>query len=57
MRTHEGGRAIATYRLIAGDPMRVAALDAALADLARSAMDGDGQMEWEYLLVTATRSA
>lgn len=51
------GPTIATYRLVADDPQRVAALDAALADLARSAMDGKGRMEWEYLLVTATRSA
>ncbi|MDN5766442.1 MAG: methyltransferase domain-containing protein [Humibacillus sp.] len=51
------GPTIATYRRICDEPTKVAALDADLSDLARSAMDGDGRMEWEYLLVTATRSA
>lgn len=51
------GPAVATYRGIADEPEKVAALDDALADLARGDMDADGRMEWEYLLVTARRSA
>lgn len=52
------GPTIATYRNIADDAERVAALDQALADLAREhwAADGSSTMEWEYLLVTARRS-
>lgn len=48
------GPTIAAYRSLADDTGRVAELDAVLADLG----DGwirDGRMEWEYLLVTATR--
>jgi ubiquinone/menaquinone biosynthesis C-methylase UbiE len=48
------GPAIATFRRIADDAEAVAALDAALATLADNAIR-DGVMEWEYLLVTATR--
>ena len=44
-----------TYRGIADDPGKVAALDAALVDLARRHDLGGGAMDWEYLLVTATR--
>lgn len=47
------GPTIAAYRGLADDPDRVAELDAALADLARDAMDADGVMAWEYLLVVA----
>jgi SAM-dependent methyltransferase len=52
------GPTIATYRNIAGDPVRVADLDRELAELARQhGYDDDGfVMEWEYLLVTARRS-
>ncbi|MEU8774170.1 class I SAM-dependent methyltransferase [Streptomyces sp. NPDC048606] len=50
------GPTIATYRAIAEDPERVAELDGALADLAARHLDG-GAMEWEYLLVTAHRTA
>ncbi|MFC9975156.1 class I SAM-dependent methyltransferase [Spirillospora sp. NPDC127200] len=49
------GPTIAVYRNIAGDPDRVAALDAELAALVRDHDLGDGAMEWEYLLVTARR--
>ena len=54
------GPTVAAYRGIAGDPDRVAALDRALADLARRhdrGAGGEGRtvMEWEYLLVTAKR--
>ena len=34
---------------------RVAALDAALDELAASFTDDDGLMRWEYLLFTATK--
>jgi hypothetical protein len=51
------GPTIATYRGIADDPDKVAALDTALADLARDHLDADGRMGWEYLLVTARREA
>lgn len=46
------GPTIVTYRSIADDPDRVAALDAALADLGDANLV-DGAMEWEYLLATA----
>jgi SAM-dependent methyltransferase len=49
------GPTIAAYRNIADDPQRTADLDAALADLGDSTLDG-GTMPWEYLLVTATRT-
>lgn len=53
------GPTIAVYKAIAGDPERVAALDAVLADLARRHhTGGDGlAMDWEYLLLTARRAA
>lgn len=51
------GPTIATYRGISDDTDKVAALDAALADLARDHLDGAGQMGWEYLLVTGHRGA
>jgi len=52
------GPTINTYRAIAGDPERVAALDRDLLDLATRHDVGDERtvMDWEYLLVTARRS-
>ena len=50
------GPTIVTYRHIAGDPERVAALDADLAALARRHDLGGGAMEFEYLVTTARRS-
>ena len=47
------GPTIAVYRRIADDSAQVAALDAALDELADAAIV-DGRMQWEYLLVTAT---
>jgi SAM-dependent methyltransferase len=50
------GPTIAVYRSLADDPVRVAALDRDLVDLARrhSRATGTGLvMEWEYLLLTA----
>lgn len=57
------GPTIATYRAIAEDPDRVAALDRDLADLARRHDHGAGagagagttEMDWEYLLFTARK--
>jgi ubiquinone/menaquinone biosynthesis C-methylase UbiE len=51
------GPVIATYRSIAGDPGRVRALDADLADLARHHDYGTTAtvMDWEYLLLTARK--
>ncbi|WP_166870815.1 class I SAM-dependent methyltransferase [Salinibacterium sp. ZJ450] len=51
------GPTIATYRNIADDPERVAALDQDLVELARRFDRGSGELEWEYLLVTARRAA
>ena len=50
------GPTIAVYKAIAADSDRVAALDAALADLGDHHLDGDGAMAWEYLLLTARRT-
>jgi len=52
------GPTIATYKAIADDPAKVEALDAALVDLARRHDVGTEAtvMEWEYLLLTATRA-
>ena len=53
------GPVLSVYRSLGDDAERVAALDAALDELARSAdigRDGSLVMEWEYLLLTATRS-
>ena len=47
------GPTIATYRGIAEDPARVAALDGALVELAARHDLGGGAMEWEYLVLTA----
>ena len=50
------GPTIAVYRSLADDPDRTAALDADLAALGDRFDQGGGVMEWEYLLVTATRA-
>ena len=50
------GPVIATYRAIADDPAKVAALDAAIVDLARRHGADGGAMAWEYLLLTARRA-
>ena len=49
------GPTIAAYRGIADDPDRVAALDQALVELGERFRTPDGHLEWEYLLVVATR--
>ena len=49
------GPTAATYRLIADDPERTAALDRDLDDLAHRFDQGDGVMAWEYLVFTARR--
>ncbi len=53
------GPTIAVYRSIAEDADRVAALDRDLADLGRQHDRGTGTtvMDWEYLLLTARKSA
>ncbi len=53
------GPTIVTYRNIAEEPEKVAALDRDLVDLARRHDRGDGSlvMDWEYLLLTARRQA
>jgi ubiquinone/menaquinone biosynthesis C-methylase UbiE len=50
------GPTIAAYRNIADDPERTAALDQDLVDLAHRHAADDGEMQWEYLLVTARRA-
>ncbi|MBI2701989.1 class I SAM-dependent methyltransferase [Mycobacterium gordonae] len=49
------GPTVAAYREIAGDPDRVAALDAELAALGDRHLAGGSTMRWEYLLVTARK--
>jgi ubiquinone/menaquinone biosynthesis C-methylase UbiE len=51
------GPTIAVYRSLADEPERAAALDAELAELARRMDRGQGRtvVDWEYLLLTATR--
>lgn len=49
------GPTITAYRSIAGDSQRVAALDAALADLGQQFLAGNATMHWEYLLTTARK--
>jgi len=49
------GPTIAVYRNIEGDPDRVAALDAAIAEVGDSVLSGASTMEWEYLLVVARK--
>jgi SAM-dependent methyltransferase len=53
------GPTIAAYRFNADDPEKVAALDRDLADLGRRfrRSDGSSVLDWEYLLVTARRTA
>ncbi len=50
------GPTIAIYRSLADQPERATALDAELDALAAGHTDDDGAMEWEYLLVRATRA-
>ena len=50
------GPTIATYRSIAGDPERVAALDRELDELVQRFDRGGGVTEWEYLLLTAKKA-
>ena len=52
------GPTIATYRSLTGDPARAAALDAALAALARRHDRGvqTTVLDWEYLLFTARKA-
>ena len=51
------GPTIAVYRRVADDPIKVAALDAALDELVRRFDEGTGRtvMGWEYLLLTARK--
>ncbi|MFE5208123.1 class I SAM-dependent methyltransferase [Streptomyces sp. NPDC056600] len=52
------GPTIAAYRAIGDDPDRIAQLDRGLADLAREHDRGEGDglvMDWEFLMITATR--
>jgi SAM-dependent methyltransferase len=49
------GPTIAVYRNIEGDPDRVAALDADIAQVGDSVLSGSSTMEWEYLLLTARK--
>jgi SAM-dependent methyltransferase len=49
------GPTIAAYRGLAGDPDRVDALDARLAELGDRYLAGTSTMEWEFLLVTARK--
>jgi ubiquinone/menaquinone biosynthesis C-methylase UbiE len=51
------GPTIATYRNIADDPEKVAALDNDLVELGKRFDRGSGDLEWEYLLVTARRAS
>ena len=50
------GPTIVAYRGLADDPARAAELDEALLAVARRFETAAGTMDWEYLLVTATRS-
>ena len=49
------GPTIAAYRGLADDPDRTAELDQALVDLGERFRTADGHLEWEYLLVVATK--
>jgi SAM-dependent methyltransferase len=49
------GPTIAAYRGLAEDPERTAELDQALLDLVERFRTPDGSVEWEYLLVVATK--
>lgn len=46
------GPTISVYAYISDDPTATRALDTALAELADGALDGEGIMNWEYLLAT-----
>ncbi len=50
------GPTIAVYRANAENPEKCAALDRELEELAERFGGATGKMEWEYLLVTATRA-
>ena len=50
------GPTIAVYRNIEGDSDRIAELDAAIARVGDSVLQGRSTMEWEYLLVTARKA-
>jgi len=50
------GPTIAAYKGLADQPDRAAELDRALLELGERFMTAPGRMEWEYLLVVATRS-
>jgi SAM-dependent methyltransferase len=49
------GPTIAAYKGLADQPERAAELDRALLELGERFMTAPGRMEWEYLLVVATR--
>jgi len=49
------GPTISVYRNIEGDPDRVAALDADIAQVGDSVLSSSSTMEWEYLLLTARK--
>jgi SAM-dependent methyltransferase len=49
------GPTISAYRGIVGEPDRVDALDAELAELGDRYLSGSSTMAWEYLLVTARK--
>lgn len=51
------GPTVATYRSLAGDPVRTSALDEALDALSRGHTNDTGGQFWEYLLVTGVRCA
>jgi SAM-dependent methyltransferase len=50
------GPTISVYRNIEGDPDRVAALDADIAQVGDSVLSSSSTMEWEYLLLTARKA-
>jgi len=50
------GPTVAVYSSLADDPKRTAELDEALDLLAARFGEGSGEMQWEYLLLTATRA-
>jgi SAM-dependent methyltransferase len=50
------GPTIAAYRGLAEDPERTAELDQALLDLVERFRTPEGTVEWEYLLVVATKA-
>jgi ubiquinone/menaquinone biosynthesis C-methylase UbiE len=54
-KTHYGPT-IAVYKAIAGDPQRVADLDRDIDALAERFQRDNGEMDWEYLLLTAKRT-